>query len=499
MEVDGRHIFVSYVREDAHMARRLVASLRSFGFSIWLDEDSLKAGDHWKAEIRHAIASGLGFVACFSTNSENKHRSYMREELLLAIEELRRRPHSQSWFIPILLDDVSIPDMFIGPGETLNDLHYIRLDGDYEHGVINLARALWPETDIVRILIAESERLELSEDFTGSLRKLTLALELSPRDPDLLARRARNLIATGSPEEGIADLEESGRAHWPELSYAYWKVGDLDSSLAILKRLRVTGQSTTQTEFDLGSILYCRRRAEESIAAFDRAKELRPDSLAVRLARTRVALKTNAYIEIAEFSRECQSLYPAEAEFYEAEAISLVFQSAAFQSWHPPQISDVEGAAIVALFEKALDLDDSNPRRYYRAAMCLYKIHRYADARRIGLKGLDVLPSSTSLRVVLAQVAEYGTSDKDQGIDESIRHYDEAAKYPLDDLELEDDFPVLEGDDRHPRPDIPRYSTIPLMIAGVAVASAADYMKHYKDSTARSFYLDEPDSPNAAE
>jgi tetratricopeptide (TPR) repeat protein len=487
MEKEGRHVFVSYVREDAAAARRLADSLRSFGFSLWLDEESLRAGERWKAEIRRAIVSGLGFIACFSTTSESRDRSYMREELWLAIEELRQRPHNQGWFIPVLLDEASVPDMVISPGETLNDLHHVRLHIDYQRGIADLARALWPEAEIVQRLLEESESLKSSGNVSGSIEKLTLGLQLTPRDPELLSCRARTFIEIDDYEAGLADLEEAGRDHWPELSWAYWNSGDLDSAGAILKRLRIIGKATAQTEYDLGCIMYSERRAKDAIACFERVGKFRPSSLAAHLAHARVAVKTIAHPETAQHAKQCQILFPGEPDFYEIEAISLVFQCKAFASWSVPEISPGEIAYIVELFERSLSLNDSNPKRYYRAAMCLYKLCAYADARSIGLRGLRIFPTSTSIRVVLAQVAEYGHVNKSEGIDISIKYYDEAAKYPLDNLELDDEFPILEQDTRKPRPEIPRYTTIPLMIAGVGVASEADYLKHYKDSTARAF------------
>lgn len=487
VQKESRHIFVSYVREDATAARRLVDSLRSLGFSLWLDEESLSAGGRWKAEIRNAIVSGLGFIACFSTNSESRDRSYMREELVLAIEELRQRPHNQSWFIPVILDEVPIPEMSIGSNETLGDLHHVRLHRNYQRGITDIARALWPEPDIIRHLLTESDSLQVSGDISGALEKLTLGLELSPRDPELLGRRGRAHIANDCFEAGIADLEEAGRSHWPELSWAYWNAGDLDSAGAILRRLRSIGKANAQSEYDLGCIMYSQRRAEEAIAAFARAQELDSSSLVIRLARARVAIRTGAYVETERYARECRGLFPNEPDFYEIEATSSVFQTGAFNSWGIPAVSPSGVAQIAELFEMGLSLDGTNPKRYYRAAMCLYKLHAYEEARNIGLRGLEVSPASTSIRVVLAQVAEYGQANKNEGIDISISYYDEAAKYPLDHLEEDDEFPVLERDVRRPRPAIPKYETIPLMVAGVATWSAADYMKRYKDSTARSF------------
>jgi hypothetical protein len=49
-------------------------------------------------------------IACFSTAYAERDRTYMNEELTLAIDELRARPTSRAWFLPARLDECQIPD-----------------------------------------------------------------------------------------------------------------------------------------------------------------------------------------------------------------------------------------------------------------------------------------------------------------------------------------------------------------------------------------------------
>jgi len=66
----------------------------------------------------------------------------MNEELTVAIEELRQRATSRSWFIPISLDGCVIPQRNIGAGETLHDLHWVDLTADWNRGVDLITRAV---------------------------------------------------------------------------------------------------------------------------------------------------------------------------------------------------------------------------------------------------------------------------------------------------------------------------------------------------------------------
>lgn len=122
-----REVFISYVREDQELVNALVKDLRKHRVHSWVDRERLSPGQRWKGAIRAAISDGTLFLACFSSQYSKKTRSYMNEELTLAIEELRQRPVNRSWFIPITFDDNSIPDRDVGGGETLHDFQWVDL------------------------------------------------------------------------------------------------------------------------------------------------------------------------------------------------------------------------------------------------------------------------------------------------------------------------------------------------------------------------------------
>ena len=113
------HVFLSHVREDAERIERLASGLEARTIKTWIDRQQIKPGQRWKKAIEDAIRSGAFFVACFSKASVARTRSYMNEELQIAIEEVRLRPTETSWFIPIRLDDCEIPDRPIGPWITV--------------------------------------------------------------------------------------------------------------------------------------------------------------------------------------------------------------------------------------------------------------------------------------------------------------------------------------------------------------------------------------------
>lgn len=110
---------------------RLQAALEAAGVRVWRDTAHLWPGEDWREEIRQAITShAMVFVACFSTSSLVRARSFQSEELALAVEELRQRRPDAPWLIPVRLDDCQIPDLPIGGGRTLAQLQHADVFGE---------------------------------------------------------------------------------------------------------------------------------------------------------------------------------------------------------------------------------------------------------------------------------------------------------------------------------------------------------------------------------
>jgi hypothetical protein len=121
---------MSYVREDSAEVDALQKALEEAGIPVWRDTSSLWPGENWKAKIRTAInADALVFIACFSTNSAARQRSYQNEELMLAIDQLRQRRPDDPWLIPVRLDDCDVPDFELGAGRTLGAINRADLFG----------------------------------------------------------------------------------------------------------------------------------------------------------------------------------------------------------------------------------------------------------------------------------------------------------------------------------------------------------------------------------
>jgi hypothetical protein len=138
------HVFISYVHENNRKVARLVSSLKDNGIEVWLDKEQLNPGQRWRDAIRAAIRGGSFFIACFSKEYVKKESTFMNDEVSVAIEELRLRPTSRSWFIPVLLPGGEVPDRAIGGGETLRDLQWVSLEDEarWDEGISTIVRTI---------------------------------------------------------------------------------------------------------------------------------------------------------------------------------------------------------------------------------------------------------------------------------------------------------------------------------------------------------------------
>lgn len=140
-------VFISYIREDWPKIRSIIDFLRRRDIDVWVDRDMLRPGERWADLVRRGISEGDFFIACFSDKFSERKRSYMNEELTIAIEELRKRKREDPWFIPIKLSRCTIPDWSIGAGETLKSLQWVDLTVDREKGLEQIAETITPNPE----------------------------------------------------------------------------------------------------------------------------------------------------------------------------------------------------------------------------------------------------------------------------------------------------------------------------------------------------------------
>jgi hypothetical protein len=212
------HVFISYVRDDQKLVDRLVSELEGKGVNVWRDQEQLKAGQRWKSVIAAAIEEATHFVACFSSAYQQRDRSHVNEELTLAIEELRLRPHNRTWFLPVRLDDCSIPARPIGGRETLLDIHCVDLHRDWAEGLQNLLTAIEPQC----VNAEEREKAELNErmrlQLSSEQRVFKATEDIRSKDPSTRVEAARELRRLRDPRTIPTLVETMSKEDFPTLT-----------------------------------------------------------------------------------------------------------------------------------------------------------------------------------------------------------------------------------------------------------------------------------------
>ncbi len=126
-----RHVFISYCYENKGTVNDLCEVLSLHDLVVWVDWENLVPGIPWK----QVINTGYFFIACFSKEYNSREKTYMNEELSIAIDMLKQKPYDKIWFIPLKLNECHIPEINIGDGETLQSLQDINLYEDWQTGI----------------------------------------------------------------------------------------------------------------------------------------------------------------------------------------------------------------------------------------------------------------------------------------------------------------------------------------------------------------------------
>jgi hypothetical protein len=138
-------IFISYVREDADIARRLRDAISRIGGDVWLDERRLQPGDRWEEEILSAIRRGIRlFVPVISKNTEAREEGYVFREWGEAIERAKGIP-SRRFIVPVVAD----------PDYDGNLLRYRQVPEDFRQLQFGRAPEGTPSDELLATLTGE--------------------------------------------------------------------------------------------------------------------------------------------------------------------------------------------------------------------------------------------------------------------------------------------------------------------------------------------------------
>lgn len=98
-------IFISYIREDIDLARRLYAAVADLGGDVWFDERRLYPGDAWEDEVLRSIRKRIRlFLPIISLNTESHEEGYVFREWREAVIRSHAIPQRR-FIIPVVIDE----------------------------------------------------------------------------------------------------------------------------------------------------------------------------------------------------------------------------------------------------------------------------------------------------------------------------------------------------------------------------------------------------------
>ena len=262
-------VFISYVSENIEIVKRLYQELKAHGIQVWLDQNDIDPGSRWEQAIRKAIHQGAFFIACFSEEYNNRDKTYMNEELTLAIDELRQLPTDQIWFIPVKLNDCEIPDRDIGGGKTLRALQYVNL---YEDWDVNLQRIL----TVVQARLSEPV-INVS---TAEQREV----EAQPQDANAYFDRGNVYRSKGDYDRAIeafntaTDLNPDFAGAYNHRGVVYLDKGDYDCAIAdFTTAIDLNPDFVDEAYYNRGLAYHKKGEIDKALKDYTKAIDLNPD------------------------------------------------------------------------------------------------------------------------------------------------------------------------------------------------------------------------------
>ena len=206
-----QHAFISYIYENQEAVSRLYHDLTSRGIRAWLDRNDINPGVRWQRAIRKAIQEGASFIACFSKEYNDREKTYMNEELTVATDVLRQRPHTldKAWFIPVKLNECEIPDRDIGGGETFKDFQYVELYKNWDLSIQHLLKSISPETAEAEKHLRIGNEKAKQGDCEGAISDYNQALCLKPNFPIAYYHRGLAKRNIGQYSDAISDFDQA--------------------------------------------------------------------------------------------------------------------------------------------------------------------------------------------------------------------------------------------------------------------------------------------------
>ena len=106
---ENHHVFLSYNKANAAVARAISAHLSLAGLEVWFDEWKIRAGDSIPGRLNDGLQGFDTFVVLWSAQASRS--AWVRKELNVAIMQALRDKTSRTRIVPCRLDKTPLPPL----------------------------------------------------------------------------------------------------------------------------------------------------------------------------------------------------------------------------------------------------------------------------------------------------------------------------------------------------------------------------------------------------
>lgn len=104
-------VFISHVRENQDIAKKIYAHLLSEGINPWLDIEEIFGGERFAEKIEKAIEKDITHFLFLNTKDyHNRLQNWARKEIKIALERQDLMPEDVVFTIPVKGDETALPD-----------------------------------------------------------------------------------------------------------------------------------------------------------------------------------------------------------------------------------------------------------------------------------------------------------------------------------------------------------------------------------------------------
>ncbi|MEM7350047.1 MAG: toll/interleukin-1 receptor domain-containing protein [Acidobacteriota bacterium] len=142
VQAEAGAVFLSYASEDRAATVKIKEALEAVGVDVFFDKDDLRAGDDFEARLMRNIRECSLFIPVISRHTLTGRRRFFRLEWNQALEEARKVAPSETFIVPVVIDDTSPQESALP--EKLATLHWQQLpDGDTPPAFVERVRDLF--------------------------------------------------------------------------------------------------------------------------------------------------------------------------------------------------------------------------------------------------------------------------------------------------------------------------------------------------------------------